>query len=551
MKISRGLKSPTTKSIRDKRVPIAAVGVMAATLFTLGIILAVEWPKASLIGSTGSLTKIKLTGIPQSIFHTSVFVNGKDIPVTDTGGNIVPTVKVPVSTPALVTVYLDRPSWISWLIGKTETLTEHIVTPSATLLDPISVGPSNDPVSSYFSMPVKVVSVSSTAGTKVMILSSASSKVALNVDSGSAGSVNIAAIPEVWELLPTPSKLVYFRESSSATVGFFDENLASLSPMTPISLTLSKPIASVFGSAMPTLKPAIKGALLPKGTWTKTTPYSVVYTPTSPDFWPSEKFTLSLPSPIDLTSSGGGHLSSPTSSVAMVGSPPSITRLQQLLAQLNYLPLSWAPESGNPTPSLVAQSQLALSAPTGTFSWRWNMPSPLTSLWQQGNFNVITKGAVMSFEQFNGLDTVGLANPLLWPTLINDVLTNKVDPHRYSWIEVQKSLPQTLTLYENGTVVLTSATNTGIQGLNTTNGTFPIYLRFKQNYMSGTNPNGTTYHDLVYWINYFLGSEAVHGFPRAQYGYQQSLGCVELPVSTAAAVYSQVHIGTLTTILPS
>jgi lipoprotein-anchoring transpeptidase ErfK/SrfK len=179
------------------------------------------------------------------------------------------------------------------------------------------------------------------------------------------------------------------------------------------------------------------------------------------------------------------------------------------------------------------------------------MPSPLTSLWQQGNYNVITKGAVMAFEQFNGLDTSGLANPLLWPTLINDVLTNKVDPHRYSWIEVNKILPQKLTLYENGSVVLTSLTNTGIKGLSTTNGTFPIYLRFKENYMSGTNPNGTTYHDHVYWINYFLGSEAVHGFPRAQYGFQQSLGCVELPVSTAATVYPQVHIGTLTTILPS
>jgi lipoprotein-anchoring transpeptidase ErfK/SrfK len=69
--------------------------------------------------------------------------------------------------------------------------------------------------------------------------------------------------------------------------------------------------------------------------------------------------------------------------------------------------------------------------------------------------------------------------------------------------------------------------------------------------MSGTNPNGTKYHDLVHWINYFLGSEAVHGFVRAAYGFPQSLGCVELPVPTAAKVFPQVHIGTLVTVMPS
>lgn len=551
MKANLESRPAKTGRLKDKRLPITAVVLMGAALISIGIALAYEWPRASLSPSTRSLASVKLTGIPQNIVNTSVYVNGKQVPVSETDGNIIPRIKLPVSSSALVSVSINRPSWISWLVGKTQKITGHIITPSATLLDPVSIGPANVPVSSYFSMPVSVISVSSSSGTKLLNLSSPSSKVALNTVSGSVGSLYIAAIPETWEQFPSPSKLVYFRESSTATVGYFDQNLRSLSPLSPISLTLSKPVSTVFGSAMPTLTPAIKGALLPKGTWTKTTPYSIVYTPTTPDFWPSEKFTLSLPSPVELTSSGGNQLSSPTASISIEGSPPSITRLQQLLAQLNYLPLSWTPTTTSPTLSLVAQARLSTAAPAGTFAWRWVMPSPFTSLWQQGSFNVITKGAVMSFEQFNGLNPVGLTNPLLWPTLIKDVMANKVDPHRYSWIEVQKSLPQKLTLYENGTPVLTSATNTGIQGLNTTNGTFPIYLRFKQNYMNGTNPDGTTYHDLVYWINYFLGSEAVHGFPRAQYGYQQSLGCVELPVSTAATVYSQVHIGTLTTILPS
>jgi lipoprotein-anchoring transpeptidase ErfK/SrfK len=68
--------------------------------------------------------------------------------------------------------------------------------------------------------------------------------------------------------------------------------------------------------------------------------------------------------------------------------------------------------------------------------------------------------------------------------------------------------------------------------------------------MSGYNPNGTYYHDLVYWINYFNGGDAVHGFVRASYGFPQSLGCVELPIPVAAQVYPQVHIGTLVTVMP-
>jgi lipoprotein-anchoring transpeptidase ErfK/SrfK len=70
-----------------------------------------------------------------------------------------------------------------------------------------------------------------------------------------------------------------------------------------------------------------------------------------------------------------------------------------------------------------------------------------------------------------------------------------------------------------------------------------------KNYMSGTNLNGTTYHVLVHSINYFHGSVAVHGYPRAAYGYPQSAGCVELPISTAKVVYGMVNIGTMVTVL--
>ena len=62
--------------------------------------------------------------------------------------------------------------------------------------------------------------------------------------------------------------------------------------------------------------------------------------------------------------------------------------------------------------------------------------------------------------------------------------------------------------------------------------------------MSGTNPDGSHYSDPgVPWVNYFNGGDAVHGFIRPAYGYPQSLGCVELPITTAEKVYYQLMVG--------
>ena len=52
--------------------------------------------------------------------------------------------------------------------------------------------------------------------------------------------------------------------------------------------------------------------------------------------------------------------------------------------------------------------------------------------------------------------------------------------------------------------------------------------------MKGTNVTGVTYNDpTVPWASYFNGGDALHGFLRAHYGYPQSNGCVEMPITTA------------------
>jgi len=215
----------------------------------------------------------------------------------------------------------------------------------------------------------------------------------------------------------------------------------------------------------------------------------------------------------------------------------------QLLAQLGYLPVTFTPSAPLASPQQEADPQ------QGTFSWRWTPPAWEQALWTPGIANPITQGAVMAFQHQNGMANTGIATAATWTRLFQAVKAGNDDDQKpYDYVYVSKTLPETLTLYQEGKVVLTAPTNTGIPQDPTADGTYPIYLRFTQNYMSGTNPNGTHYHDLVHWINYFNGSDAVHGFVRASYGFPQSLGCAELPVATAGQVYPYLAIGDLVTV---
>ena len=80
-------------------------------------------------------------------------------------------------------------------------------------------------------------------------------------------------------------------------------------------------------------------------------------------------------------------------------------------------------------------------------------------------------------------------------------------------------------------------------------GTFPVFEHIPVGRMSGTNPDGSHYDDPgIRWISYFHRGEALHAFNRNSFGTPQSLGCVELPLASAAKVWPYTPIGTLVTI---
>lgn len=155
----------------------------------------------------------------------------------------------------------------------------------------------------------------------------------------------------------------------------------------------------------------------------------------------------------------------------------------------------------------------------------------------------------MHFQVVHNLLTTGSINGPTWRAIVHAALTKQVDPAPYQYVYVSQTVPEKLSLYLNNRLTFTTLANTGIAVSPTANGTFPVYLRYVTTTMSGTNPNGTHYHDTgIPWVSYFNGGDALHGFIRASYGWPQSLGCVEMPFASAAVVWPHTPIGTLVTV---
>jgi hypothetical protein len=292
-------------------------------------------------------------------------------------------------------------------------------------------------------------------------------------------------------------------------------------------------------SPMPTLSPPVPGA------WVHSAPDTLAFEATS-TIVPGTAETLTVPGgPAGVEGSEGQRLDQPLH-VGFTAAAMSTLRLQQLLAQLGFLPVSFAPAD----PSPVAQNEIAM-AQLGTFSWRWNtLPGSFMALWSPGEANVVTQGAVMAFESQHGLPTDGVAGPKVWDALILAALGGQNDSYgHYDFVEVSTSVPEHADVWRDGQIAYSTLANTGIEAAPTEVGTWPVYARYTSTTMRGTNPDGSKYDDPdIPWVSYFHGGDALHGFIRSSYGRPQSLGCVELPPAHAEVVYPYTPLGTLVTV---
>ncbi|HWF20894.1 MAG TPA: L,D-transpeptidase family protein [Acidimicrobiales bacterium] len=361
--------------------------------------------------------------------------------------------------------------------------------------------------------------------------------------------IAIAAVGTTLALRHSPSKPAAGATGSTSTTSGAPAKALSIVSTTPtsgavnvpsdiaITVHLSAPLSA--SSPMPTLNPAVAG------TWKQVGSTTLAFAATAP-LVPSTSESLTVPGgTTGVTAKSGSTLAAPLT-VSFTVAQGSTTRLQQLLAQLNYLPVTFTPSAPLTSPAEAANPQ------PGAFAWKWpNLPASLTSLWTQGQEDIITKGAVMAFQQQNGLTVDGLPGGQVWAALLVAAASGKVDANPYVYVLVSKTVPQNLTLYNNGVAQFTNIpVNTGAPGADTADGTYPVFEHVTSSEMKGTNPDGSTYDDPnVPWASYFNGGDALHGFPRASYGTPQSNGCVEMAISDAAQVWPLTPIGTLVTVV--
>jgi len=330
-------------------------------------------------------------------------------------------------------------------------------------------------------------------------------------------------------------------------------HIVSVSPANKRGVNGGAPIKVTFSSALaaqtplPSLSPKIAGDWQVSGD-------TATFTPTV-GYQPGTTVTLKIPggqAGMTGAAKSAGVLKTARTVRFTTGSFSAL-RLQQLLTELGYLPLSWTPADPAATQIAAGDANAQLAAaydpPAGSFAFKGGYPADLTSQWRAGKDNMLDAGAIRAFENNQGLTMDGVAGASVWAHLLTAVAKHQANPDGYTYaLTTQGSSNESLQVWHNGKRILNTPANTGIPASPTADGTYPVYERLSFQIMKGTNPDGSKYADPVSWIAYFNGGDAVHGFYRYSYGWYQSLGCVELPPDTAQRIWPYLTYGTLVTV---
>jgi peptidoglycan hydrolase-like protein with peptidoglycan-binding domain len=524
------------------RVWVCAAALLAVVVVGGAIAAFVLWPSAHLGAPGDALARVVLPRFAGQIDAVAVrSSNGTTVPVRLENGRVVPQGTLGSGERVSVELTVRRPSWAAWLVGDTDRRTFSVETPTAHLLGRwLQVRPGGQ-VTVAFDTPVSLLSL---AGKPARRLPQPSASVPIGlVASGthSTGAVDVAAAARSWERPSAPVRVNWFPARPYPQLLAKPMPGTVIGPKRKFTLTFSSPVSEVLGTRRPKLSPALPGD------WHLLDEHTLAFQPRGLGFGLGTEVRVDLPQAVHLADRPGAAL---TSTLRWQVPAGSTLRLQQLLAQLGYLPVDWHPSADAVSSSTGAELVAARAPPPGRFSWRFHKtPRELRKLWRPGRPNVITRGAVMLIQHRHGLVVDGLAGPVLWQTLMLDAMAGKRRTKGYSYVFVHRKLPQSLNLWHNGRVILRSPGNTGVPAAPTQLGTFPVFEHVPVGEMRGTNPDGTHYDDPgIRYISYFHGGDAIHAFNRSSFGTPQSLGCVELPLKAAAKVWPYTPIGTLVTI---
>jgi L,D-transpeptidase catalytic domain len=515
---------------------VAIVAVVASVLALSGV---------SLASDATALARVSVGPLGGTVQHVRAYgPHGHSIPIAVSHGRLTPLRRLTPGEQVSVEVTVRRPGWLSWALGATRTEHLTLTAPVAHVSEQWMTVPAGAAVHVRFDRPVSAVAYGSPGRLKTHALDASGSSFSLGPQP-QTGATDVAAAARPWEKVGTPTQVSWFPPSSTPVMVAFPASGDAISPSAPISLTFSKPVGEVLGSSHPELVPAIQGH------WSEPNSHTLTFTPSGYGAPLGSHVRMQLSHPVSVTAgaSAGDGLRT-TSAIEWTVPPGSTLRLQQLLAQGGYLPVVWHPDGTEVARTPSAEVQAAVDPPAGHFDWRYgNTPHQLQALWSPGQAGAIDKGAIMKFENSHAMTVDGEPGPAVWHALLADAIARKHFGEAYSYVYVHREVPETMTLWSAGHTIESAPANTGIAGAETELGTFPVFEHIPEGTMSGTNPDGSHYEDPgIKYISYFNGGDALHNFDRASFGTPQSLGCVELPLESAAREYPYTTIGTLVTV---
>lgn len=493
--------------------------------------------KASLSEDSVALARIGMPLGGGTVESVSVVTgpHAKPVPVYLKGDQIWPRRLVSAHKLLGIQVVIKRPGWIAWAAGKTETLKLNVMTPSASLREHYLTLPSGAPIKLRFKEPVRTFSYGTAGNLARRVLRHPLTEIRLK-RTAVAGTLLVAAAPRAWEI-SKPAVVSWFPAGSAASAVASPAPGAQITPHTKITLTFSKTITQALGSHRPPVSPSSGGS------WNVVNPHTMTFVPTGYGYGLGAHVSLALPKGVQLV---GGQPSTTAETANWTVPAGSTLRMQQVLARLGYLPLRFNGPHVASTPA--AQEAAAVKPPKGSFDWRYsNVPSALRGMWSPGTAGTMTQGALMAFQNDHAMTTDGVAGAAVWKALIDAAVAGKHSTFGYTFVSVNREAsPQSLSLWHSGKTVMSAPVNTGIASAPTAAGTFPVFEHLSVTTMSGTNPDGSHYSDPgIQYVSYFNGGDALHAFTRAQFGFPQSLGCVEMQLADAARVWPYTPIGTL------
>ena len=461
-------QSPARPPRRWRRVlfvVLGLLGVAAVAAIAVGIVAVRAQP--ALAEDSVALAHVTLPFGSGTIEHVSV-VGGREqnvVPVVVRDGTIWPTRLLGVHERVIVDVTIKRPSWISWVNGSTTKLRLSLLTPAARLRSQYVTVRPGAPVKVSFTEPVRVFAVSSSPVLGHHVLATPANDLTVPVHA-TAGTLYVAGAPRAWESA-RPTMLSWFPTGAAATAVAYPAPGSTIGPQEAISLTFSKPVSQALGTNMPPVSPNTPGV------WHTVNSHTIVFRPVDYGYGLGAKVTVALPAGVQLV---GGQSSAGDPTGTWTVPAGSTLRLQQLLATLGYLPLSFNQTTGTVATTLQAQETAAITPPSGTFSWRYpNTPAALRSMWQAGTAGEMTKGAIMAFENDEGMSPDGLAGPGVWKALMAAVIAGHRSSFGYTFVYVSEGSPESINVWHSGKTVVTGAVNTGIAAAPTAQGVFAVY----------------------------------------------------------------------------